>query len=504
MKPRRKRSEKPLFLTGWRLDRTPLFHWNVAVMLHLYDTQSRTKQDLIPSDGERFRFYCCGPTVYGPAHIGNFRTYVIQDVFRRVLELGGVPTTHIRNLTDVDDKTIRDSQKVNMSLRDFTDGWTSRFHADCEALNCLAPHIEPSAVGHIPEQIHMVEALIEKGHAYASEDGSVYFKISSYPDYGKLSHLDTRELDLGKTASTRSNADEYEKDSIADFVIWKSRRAEDGENYWSSPWGEGRPGWHLECSAMINKYFGADFDLHSGGVDLIFPHHENEIAQSRCACGGHFSRNWFHITHLLVDGGKMSKSLGNMYTLADLEKIGHTPETVRYVLAGGYYRRPLNFTLDSLNDAKAALARLTKFDAQLEAASGKQAIPSHDEYCAKLPELGEFAAAWASLNDDLNTPEALGHVFSAIKHITPSALAPKQADQIRQSFRFIMNAFGFTLAVAEEEAAEIPQEIQDLAQQRWQAKQEKSWALADELRQSLTSAGWTIKDKKDGYDIVKS
>lgn len=473
-------------------------------MLHLYDTQSRTKQDLIPSDGKRFRFYCCGPTVYGPAHIGNFRTFVMQDVFRRVLELGGIPTTHARNLTDVDDKTIRDSQKAGMSLKEFTDGWTTRFHADCEALNCLAPHIEPSAVAHIPEQISMVEELVEKGHAYASEDGSVYFRISSYADYGKLSHLDSRELDLGKTASARSSSDEYEKDSVADFVLWKSRRDEDGANYWNSPWGEGRPGWHLECSAMIHKYFGTDFDLHSGGVDLVFPHHENEIAQSRCACGGHFAKNWFHITHLLVDGGKMSKSLGNMYTLEDLGKLGHTPEAVRYVLAGGYYRRPLNFTLDSLNDAKAALARLKKFASQLDAIAGNDSHTSHEDYCSVPPEPGEFAAAWASLNDDLNTPEALGHVFSAIKRINLASLTPAEAASIRSSFGFIMDAFGFTLAAAEEQAADIPAEIQALAQQRWQAKQEKNWGLADELRQALTSAGWTVKDNKDGYDLIKS
>lgn len=212
-------------------------------MLHLYDTRTRTAQAISPMDGKTLRFYCCGPTVYGPAHIGNFRTFVMQDVFRRVLELGGVPTTHIRNLTDVDDKTIRDSQKAGVSLAEFTAGWADLFHRDCAALNCLPPHAEPSAVGHIPEQIRMVQTLVEKGHAYVSEDGSVYFRISSFPEYGRLSHLDERELDLGKTANTRSNADEYEKDSVADFVLWKSRRPEDGDNFWTSPWGEGRPGW---------------------------------------------------------------------------------------------------------------------------------------------------------------------------------------------------------------------------------------------------------------------
>ncbi len=471
--------------------------------MHLYDTQSRTIRELVPIDGKRLRFYCCGPTVYGPAHIGNFRTFVLQDTFRRVVELNGLTTVHVRNLTDVDDKTIRDSQKNNVSLSEFTKGWTDKFHADCIALNCLPPHIEPSAVAHIPEQIHMVEQLMEKGHAYTSDDGSVYFRISSFPEYGQLSHLDKRELELGKTANARSNADEYEKDSVADFVLWKARRPEDGPNFWQSPWGEGRPGWHLECSAMINKYFGPDFDLHSGGVDLVFPHHENEVAQSRCACGGHFARHWFHITHLLVDGGKMSKSLGNMYTLEDLGKLGFIPETVRYVLVAGYYRRPLNFTLDSLNDAKATLARLAKFDEQLAKQSGNQPVPSYKQFCKHQPELGIFQAAWDSLNDDLNTPEALGHIFSAIKKLVISDLSAEEASATRNAFHFLLLALGITPVAKEQQATEAPDNVKSLAEERWNAKQNKDWGKADELRAQLTQLGWTVKDRKDGYDLIQ-
>ncbi|MGJ8634932.1 MAG: cysteine--tRNA ligase, partial [Luteolibacter sp.] len=302
--------------------------------MFLLDTLTRSEKPITPIDGKTYRFYACGPTVYGPAHIGNFRTFVLQDVFRRTLETGGTRTLHVRNLTDLDDKTIRDSQAAGKSLKDFTKIWTEKFHRDCKALACLPPHIEPSAIEHIPQQIAMIEKLVEKGHAYPSDDGSVYFKISSFPGYGKLSRLDERELELGKTQNTRANADEYEKDSISDFVLWKSRRPEDGENHWKSPWGQGRPGWHLECSAMIEEYLGDTFDMHSGGIDLAFPHHENEIAQSLCACGGEFAAHWFHTTHLLVDGGKMSKSLGNMYTLEDLEKKGFTAMEVRYVLIG--------------------------------------------------------------------------------------------------------------------------------------------------------------------------
>ncbi|MDG1358119.1 MAG: cysteine--tRNA ligase, partial [Akkermansiaceae bacterium] len=226
--------------------------------MKLFDTLTRDKRELSPIDGKTFRFYCCGPTVYGPAHIGNFRTFVMHDVFRRVLETSGMATLHVRNITDVDDKTIRDSQAAGKSLRDFTAYWLEKFHTDCNALNCLPPHIEPSAIEHIDQQIAMIEQLVTNGNAYASDDGSVYFKVSSFPEYGKLSHLDTRELDLGKTQNQRADADEYEKDSIADFVLWKSRKKEDGDNYWASPWGEGRPGWHLECSAMIKEYLGND------------------------------------------------------------------------------------------------------------------------------------------------------------------------------------------------------------------------------------------------------
>ena len=472
-------------------------------MLNLYDTQSGGLKPVQAVDGKTLRFYCCGPTVYGPAHIGNFRTFVLQDVFRRVVELGGQNTKHVRNLTDVDDKTIRDSQKAGMGLNDFTAGWTRKFHNDCTALNCLPPHIEPSAVAHIPEQIAMVRALVDKGHAYPSEDGSVYFRIASYADYGQLSHLDRRELEIGKTANERSNADEYEKDAAADFVLWKARRPEDGDNYWTSPWGEGRPGWHLECSSMIHKYLGDTFDLHSGGVDLVFPHHENEIAQSRCACGGHFARHWFHITHLLVDGGKMSKSLGNMFTLEDLENKGYTPAALRYVLAGGYYRRPLNFTLNSMADATSALERLARAEKALAAAAGSPKAPSYRELVKMQPELGEFQAAWDSLNDDLNTPEALGHVFSAIKRLKPAEMGKEDAMKQWLAFRFILEAFGIILPDLDAQI-EIPDDVRDIAERRWQARQAKDWAASDALRDELAALGWTAKDGKDGYHLTKN
>nr|WP_319609410.1 cysteine--tRNA ligase [Oceaniferula marina] len=464
--------------------------------MKLHDTLTRKQRELSPIDGKTFRFYCCGPTVYGPAHIGNFRTFVMHDVFRRVLETEGTPTLHVRNITDVDDKTIRDAQASGKSLKEFTSYWTEKFHADCEALGCLPPHIEPSAIEHIPQQIAMIEQLIEKGHAYPSGDGSVYFSVSSFPEYGQLSHLDTRELDLGKTQNQRADADEYEKDSVADFVLWKSRKPEDGDNYWSSPWGDGRPGWHLECSAMIKEYLGENFDLHSGGVDLVFPHHENEIAQSRCSCGGDFAAHWFHITHLMVDGGKMSKSLGNLYTIDDLAEKGHSAMEVRYVLISGHYRKQLNFTLDSLHAAQEALQKLAKGRAALASAGGDSSNIQADIRSSA------FAPALEALNKDLNTPAALGHLFSGLK--AAQKLSGEEAAANLAAFDSLLSALGLELPAIEEAAnTDIPADIQDLAERRRQAKQNKDWAASDQLRDELAALGWTIKDNPDGYELTQ-
>jgi len=407
----------------------------------------------------------------------------MQDVLRRVLEVGGMKTKHVRNITDVDDKTIRDSVAAGQTLGDFTDHWRDLFHADCEALHCLPPHVEPSAVEHVPEQIAMIQELEEKGHAYPSSDGSVYFKISSYPEYGELSRLDKRELDLGKTQNERANSDEYEKDSIADFVLWKGRRDEDGDNFWESPWGQGRPGWHLECSAMIRKYLGDTFDLHSGGVDLLFPHHENEIAQSKCSCGGDFAKTWFHVTHLKVDGAKMSKSLGNLYTLTDLAEKGATPVEVRYVLLSGHYRKPLNFTLDSLHAAKEALAKLSK-------AAGDRKGPAYNKLKA-TKNFGVFDKAWSILNEDLNTAGALGEIFGNLKNA--------QSQEDWHGFFALLAALGLTLP--EPEAVEVPDDIRALAEERWAARAAKDWANSDKLRDELASKGWIAKDGRDSYEL---
>jgi cysteinyl-tRNA synthetase len=400
-------------------------------------------------------------------------------------------TFHVRNITDVDDKTIRDSQAAGQSLKEFTDKWLVRFHEDCEALHCLPPHVEPSAVAHLPQQVEMIARLVDKGHAYAAEDGSVYFTISSYPEYGRLSHLDTRELSLGKTQESRANADEYEKDNLADFVLWKARRPEDGDNFWSSPWGDGRPGWHLECSAMIEEYLGESFDLHGGGVDLVFPHHENEIAQSQCACGGGFAAHWFHTTHLLVDGGKMSKSIGNLYTLEDLAAKGFNAMEVRYVLIGAHYRKPLNFTIDSLSAAREALAKLARGARSLAGRAGGGHVLGEVDF-------GPFQSAWDSLTDDLNTPGALGGIFTGLKE--SASFEGEAAAKALAALNRMLRALGIVLP-EEEPQGEIPAEIRALADERWAARAAKEWARSDALRDELAAKGWVMKDGRESYEL---
>lgn len=470
----------------------------------IHNTLSRRKEELAPS-GEFFGMYCCGPTVYGPAHIGNFRTFLAQDVLRRVLECSGMKVRHVRNITDVDDKTIRESRKLGISLSEFTKKWTDKFHADCEKLNMLPPSVEPRATEHIAEQLEMVSKLVENGHAYAAGDGSVYFKISSDPDYGKLSGLDRRSLATQSvnSAGEANLADEYERESVSDFALWKGRKEEDGNNFWKSPWGEGRPGWHIECSAMSTKYLGPTFDLHGGGVDLCFPHHENEIAQSECSTGlKPYVKYWFHSAHLMVEGAKMSKSLGNLYTLDDLISKGYSAQQIRYALIAGHYRQQLNFTFKGLDDAKSALSKLAK---ALVSALEKAGIAEDGFKKLIKPEAKiegtVFGGAWEALCDDVNVPKALGEIFAAL---------PKLGDSKEnlEAFGAVLYALGLDpLAggAAEAEGKEkAPAEIAELARQRWEAKKARNFALADELRGKISALGWTVLDAKDGFSLKKA
>ncbi len=451
--------------------------------LRLFDSLTREIRELKPSQGDGvLRFYNCGPTVYAAAHIGNFRTFVVNDLIRRLLDrqFGTARVIHVRNLTDVDDKTIRRSREEGRPLQDVTRQWTSKFHADCAALNCLPPHVEPTATGHIEEQIGMIAALERRGHAYRTDDGSVYFKVSSFPEYGSLSRVKERELKVGSALKTAS-VDADEKEDGSDFALWKAHKADDGDVFWPSPWGQGRPGWHIECSAMSKKHLGATIDLHSGGVDLLFPHHENEIAQSQCCNGQLFSHHWYHSEHLLVDGKKMSKSLGNLYTLDDLAAKGFRPMAVRYALLAGHPRKQLNFTLEALPAAEKALTTLRAFRDSLPATGGDPAA---------------LASVMAALDDDLNTPAALGALFTRINQGTTGL------DQ--RTFDEAIHLLGLVLTAPAAPAQDAPPNVQELAAQRWAAKQARDFKAADLLRASLLETGWTMLDRKDGYTLERT
>jgi len=463
--------------------------------IRLFDSLTRETRELKASHADGvFRFYNCGPTVYAPAHIGNFRTFVVNDVVRRLLELefGPGKVKHVRNLTDVDDKTIRRSRDEKRPLAEVTKQWTDKFHADCTALNCLPPHVEPTATGHIHEQVDMIDVLMKKGNAYRAPDGSVYFKVSSFSEYGKLSRVKERELQLGSSFIAKPQAaDADEKEDVSDFALWKAHKDDDGENAWESPWGRGRPGWHIECSAMSKKHLGDTIDLHSGGVDLLFPHHENEIAQSECCNGTLFSRHWYHSEHLLVDGKKMSKSLGNLYTLDDLKAKGVSPMALRYTLLMGHPRKQLNFTLDSLHAAESALHTLRQFRQTLVAKAGAE----------KGHSSNLFEEAIESLHDDLNTPMAFADIFSLIKKLAPETMHPIQAAENLASLDRALFALGLDLDVPAAPKAEAPAEVTALAEKRWAAKKAKDFKGADALRAELTAAGWSMLDGKDGYKL---
>jgi len=464
----------------------------------IYDTLSRENQVVEPADGKCLGFYCCGPTVYAAAHIGNFRTFVVQDVFRRVAELSGVKVKHVRNITNVDDKTIRVSMEQGLELDTFTKGWTEKFHADCVALNLLPPHVEPGAVEHIQEQIDVIATLMDKGVAYQAKDGSIFFRIDAFPEYGRLSGVKDREL----TTDTSAQADdEYGRDSMADFALWKAAKPEDGINVWDSPWGKGRPGWHLECSAMSMKYLGASFDVHSGGIDLAFPHHENEIAQSEACTGQTFSRLWFHVVHLMVDGKKMSKSLGNMYTLNDLAEKGFSAAEVRYGLIAGHYRKHLNFTVGALDAHRGNLKRLARLRNLVNDAVSYPGR-SYRDCCKELgsvEDLGRFSPAFSALLENLNVPKALGEVFRVAGELERNPELSSEADAV--GLERILYALGLTLP--ELDAAEIPDDIKALAEARLNARTEKNWAESDRLRDVLKDQGWTVKDVVGGYELVK-
>ncbi len=476
--------------------------------IRLHDSLTRELRELTPAHPDGiFRFYNCGPTVYAPAHIGNFRTFVVNDVLRRLLELefGADKVKHVRNLTDVDDKTIRRAREEGRPLGDVTRQWTEKFHADCAALNCLPPHAEPRATDpqFLKEQVNMIEVLMERGNAYRAPDGSVYFKVSSFDNYGRLSRVKERELQPG-SALKAAAADADEKEDGSDFALWKAWKSDDGSNKWTGPRGAapGRPGWHIECSAMSKAILGETIDLHTGGVDLLFPHHENEIAQSECCNGVQFSRHWYHSEHLLVDGKKMSKSLGNLYTLDDLKAKGFSAMAVRYALLMGHPRKQLNFTLDSLHAAESAIGKLKALADKLILAAQKTEADFYDSttILRRNPDpISDFSPLGLdALKDDLNFPAALGALFTDRKALDlggKSVLAKAEFHSLAKT------VFVLGLDLHRTIATNAPPAITALAEKRWAAKLAKDYAGADASRKELTAAGWAMLDGKDGYKL---
>ena len=459
----------------------------------IYNTMSRAQEELIPLEQNHVRMYTCGPTVYNFAHIGNYRAYMFEDLLRRWLKYKGFNVTQVQNLTDVDDKTIRGSRTAGLPLRDYTQKYKDAFFEDLKTLNIEPAEFYPAATDCIPEMIALIEKLFEKGFAYKSDDGSVYFAIDRFKEYGKLAHLD-RE---GMRAGARVAQDEYDKENAADFALWKGYDADDGDVVWDSPWGKGRPGWHIECSAMSMKYLGETFDLHTGGVDNIFPHHEDEIAQSEGANGKPYSKYWMHCAHLQVDGKKMSKSLGNFYTLREVLDKGFTGREIRYELLGTHYRQSLNFTFDSLTAARAALARLDEFYAKLKDAAGNEtAVAALPDWAVELKNRFE-----AALDDDLNIAGALGALFDGVHEGNKNfPMDAKTSAGVSALWKKLDSVLGFL----EPPAVEAPAEIIQMAEARAAAKKAKNFSEADRLRAAIADAGWILQDTPTGPKLKKA
>jgi cysteinyl-tRNA synthetase len=468
----------------------------------LYNTMTRAVEPLVPLDpaGKRVSLYVCGPTIYNYGHIGNFRTYVAVDLLRRTLRHFGYQVDHVMQFTDVDDKTIRGSREKNLPLKEFTAIYRKAFLEDAKTLNIEIPERTPDATDHIPEMIALIQKLIDKKSAYVSDDGSVYFRIASFPKYGCLCHLDMANLISG----ARVNQDEYEKEGVGDFVLWKKWVAADGDVGWDSPWGKGRPGWHIECSALSMGQLGNEIDIHGGGTDLRFPHHENEIAQSEAATGVTFVKHWFHVEHLLVDGQKMSKSLGNMYTVRQVLEKGYTGRELRYaLLSGANYAKNLNFTWQGIEDAKTSLARIDEWRKRVRdaVAAGSVLLPPGGTETERYAPATEFRQQLdRAAANDLNLNDALGHLFQLIretnKALDAGQLNAIQAREVDGAWIELDSILGLGDA-----SVVIPADVQALLDQRAEARKAKNFARSDELRKAVESLGWKLKDTPKGQEL---
>ncbi len=467
--------------------------------LRIHNTLSGKIDELIPggekresiSDYPAVTIYSCGPTVYSYAHIGNFRTFVFNDFLRRYLKFRGFEVNHAMNITDVDDKTISGANKENISLKEYTDRYTEIFFENLKQLNIESVEHVPRATESIESMIEIIDKLHKKGLAYENE-GSVYFSISKFDGYGKLSRLDKRETRTG----IRYDTDEYEKDDVRDFALWKASK--EGEVSWDTPYGKGRPGWHIECSAMIRKIFGKTIDIHTGGVDLIFPHHENEIAQSEAAYDEKFVRHWIHVEHLLVEGSKMSKSLGNFYTLKDILDRGYSPRSIRYLLMSAHYKKQLNFTFAGLKQADQALARIDNLIINLKYVKNEN--PDHEGLEKIIDDL--YKNFINSVDDDLNISKGLGIFFEFIHTIntllSENRLSKQNCARIIKVLEDLDKVFGF-IFFPENGSGDIDTEkIEQLIKERSEAKKNRDFEKADMIRDRLLEKGILLEDTRHG------
>lgn len=462
--------------------------------LRFYNTLTQELEPFHPQQDNTVRMYTCGPTVYNFVHIGNFRTFTFQDVLRRWLRYRGFALNHVMNVTDVDDKIIINAAKEHKSIEDYTAVYTKAFFEDAASLRLEQPeHVAP-ATRHIPEMVKAIESLAEHSATYTN-DGSTYFRISSFPGYGKLSHNDFS----GIRAGARVDVDEYDKADARDFVLWKGRKGD--EPYWSTPFGDGRPGWHIECSAMAMSYLGETLDIHAGGVDLVFPHHENEIAQSESITGKPFAKFWLHSEHLQIESQKMSKSLGNFYTLRDLLEMDFAPESIRYLLASVPYRKKLNFTFEGLKAAQKSIERIRDFELRVSSAS---LPPGRNEaITARSAEaIRQFEEA---MDDDLNTAEALAAIFEYVRAMNIALDDNQVQEDNRWDAARVLEIFDTVFDVLKQ--AESPSgaaqdltdaEVEALSEERSQAKKVRNFKRSDEIRNDLFEKGIVLEDTKDG------
>ena len=460
--------------------------------IKFYNSYSRKKEFFKPIIDGKVSLYTCGPTVYDFAHIGNFRTFIFEDLLKRWLIHSGYDVTHIMNITDVDDKTIAKAKNQNVDLNIITENYAEQFMNDLRWLKILPADKYPRATKSIDKMIEIIKKLIDKGHAYIELDGSVYFNISTFPDYGKLTNISMK----GQEKSERINDDDYDKNSPQDFALWKGWKKDDGEIAWDAPWGKGRPGWHIECSAMSSENLGNHFDIHCGGVDNMFPHHENEIAQSICSSGEKFVNYWLHSEFLLVDGGKMSKSLGNCFTVSDLVKKGFTAESIRHQLLAGHYRTKISFSLKKKQESDKVISRINGFHSSLIDVGAQDIQGNH------LPEsYYEFVEA---MNDDLNTPKALAIFHSwmrrVLKKMKTGSFAKKDKIEAWSFLKNFDSIFGFL----SEKTFKIPLKIKKLIELREVARAENNWTLADNLRDQIKIEGWTVQDTTKGQRVKKT